>query len=50
MKKYHKGYMKHIIIRKKDRHVISSKDPKKFDPKEFEGTEMDNHWLKIDNR
>ena len=29
---------------------ISSKDPKKIDPKEFEGTEMENHWLKIDNK
>ena len=47
-KKYHKGYMKHIIIRKKT--YIRSKDPKKIDPKEFEGTEMENHWLKIDNR
>ena len=43
-KKYHKGYMKRIIIKKKKTY-ISSKDPK-----EFEGTEMDNLWLKIDNK
>ena len=46
-KKYHKGYMKHIIIRK---NMYKFKRPKKIDPKEFEGTEMDNHWLKIDKR
>ena len=46
-KKYHKGNMKHIIIRK---NIYKFKRHKKIDPKEFEGTEMDNHWLKIDNR
>ena len=39
--------MKHIIIRK---NIYKFKRPKKIDLKEFEGTEMDNHWLKIDNR
>ena len=39
--------MKHIIIRK---NIYKFKRPKKIDPKEFESTEMDNHWLKIDNK
>ena len=42
--------MKHIIIIKNKTYSISSKNPKKIDTKEFEGTEMENHWLKIDNR
>ena len=40
--------MKHIIIRKNLHSKI--KRPKKFDPKEFEGTEMEHHWIKIDDR
>ena len=41
--------MKHIIIIKKNIYKLK-KPTKKIDPKEFEGTEMENHWLKIDNR